>query len=128
VLLDHTVGPVSLGRTSAATESALTFTTYMRRFTQCLTTLAAVGAPGPDSVARMRRIAARLDAIAASLLSTHHTSPSSEPWLLRLGPSPFSPTGDLAEQMLQRMERQAGVLERAAATLQPGGPSLTVSS
>jgi len=43
---------LALSRRSAAnsrlqTESALAFTTYVRRFTQCLTTLAAVGRPPP---------------------------------------------------------------------------------
>ncbi len=99
-------------------ESALAFTTYIRRFTQCLTTLAAVGAPTSTDDARLVNLATRLDAIAAALTGAPLPSEPepSKPWALNPKPSPSS---SLAEQMLQRMERQVGVLERATAVLAP---------
>jgi uncharacterized membrane protein YccC len=103
-------------------ESALAFTTYIRRFTQCLTTLAAVGAPTStdEAAAHLTDLASRLDAMATCL--TCEPLPSkpgpSKPWALDPKPSPTSSTS-LADQMLQRMERQTGVLERATATLAP---------
>jgi uncharacterized membrane protein YccC len=107
-------------------ESALAFTTYIRRFTQCLTTLAAVATPGSvdQAIARLTDLTARLDAIAANLTGAPLPSEPepSKPWALKPKPSPSS---SLAEQMLQRMERQAGVLERATAILAPSaGPSV----
>ena len=67
-LLDPLPGSLHIGRRIApATENALTFTTYTRRFTQCVTTLAAVGSPTLDTVARINRLIVRLDAISAHL-------------------------------------------------------------
>jgi uncharacterized membrane protein YccC len=102
------------------TESALSFTTYVRRFTQCLTTLAFVGTPDPRTIARLNQLNHRLAAICASL---DHTSdcaattappPTLDPIIAVIDPD------SLAEQMLQRMERQATVLERAAFTIVSG--------
>jgi len=128
VMLDPAAVSLPFGRraasqTPALAESALTFTTYIRRFTQCLTTLAAVGAPTPDTVARLNRLITRLDAITARLTSDTSanatgSAPASEAPALESEPTThFDPASPLAEQMLQRMERQAGVLERAAAAI-----------
>jgi uncharacterized membrane protein YccC len=105
--------------TVPATESALTFTTYIRRFTQCLTTLAAVGVPTPDMVTRLNRLVCRLDESVALLRQSFTTSvPERETSAADSRElAHFEPSSSLAEQMLQRMERQAGVLERAAAAV-----------
>jgi uncharacterized membrane protein YccC len=119
-LLDQAVGPVSLGRRAPAAESALAFTTYTRRFTQCLTTLASVGKPTSATIARLNKLIVRLDAIASTLTTpTQQPVSPAGPWALNPGPSSFDPASPLAEQMLQRMERQAGVLERATGALHP---------
>lgn len=112
------LGPAQ--RTAVETENALAFTTYIRRFTQCLTTLSSVGTPNAGTVARVNSLGERLNAICATL---DHKSPCA-------GTSPSEPQHDfpttsldptsLAEQMLQRMERQAYVLERAAAAITAG--------
>jgi uncharacterized membrane protein YccC len=131
--LPHTLafGNHAVTEAPSQTQSALTFTTYTRRFTQCLTTLAAVGTPSPSTLARIEHLIARLDAIAADLVaaeSLHRTvaTPSTldqEQEIPNPGPeadpetTPYDPTGSLAEQMLQRMERQAGVLERASTAI-----------
>ena len=112
--LGYTPGP------APATESALTFTTYVRRFTQCLTTLAFVGTPDARTVARLGILNHRLTTLCARLDSKSNcaASPTSAP-----APPPYPATPididptSLAEQMLQRMERQLGVLERAAANI-----------
>jgi len=107
-------------RHALETENSLAFTTYTRRFTQCLTTLSSVGTPNATTVARLNSLNQRLSLICAVLdhqsdcaATSHHE------------PSPTSPTSaldptSLAEQMLQRMERQAHVLERAAAAIAAG--------
>jgi uncharacterized membrane protein YccC len=97
------------------TESALAFTTYIRRFTQCLTTLAVMGSSDPTTIDRIASLTNRLSAIASTLTA----AAPSEPSTLDPKPAPSNPDPSLAEQMLQRMERQAGVLERAAAALHP---------
>jgi uncharacterized membrane protein YccC len=100
------------------TESALTFTTFIRRFTQCLTTLAFVGTPDARTMGRLHQLNHRLAAICALLDHTSDcaaTAPSPPP-ALDLATAAIDPDS-LAEQMLQRMERQATVLERAASSL-----------
>ena len=134
VFLDPVPSSLHLGRRTAPdapnqTESALTFTTYTRRFTQCLTTLAAVGAPTPTTVARINRLIIRLDAIGATLIAAESpqatgviqiqgpSTANPDPELTAPEPTHYDPTDSLAEQMLQRMERQTGVLERATAAI-----------
>ncbi|GAC1427978.1 MAG: hypothetical protein NVSMB62_25930 [Acidobacteriaceae bacterium] len=107
--------PSALSRgqgSSPLNESALTFTTYVRRFTQCLTVLAASEQLDPERIARVRVLALRMEEMARRL-SAQSVSRKTEEW-----PSPvthYNSATTLAEQMLQRMERQAGVLERTAA-------------
>jgi uncharacterized membrane protein YccC len=99
----------------ADADAALKFTTYVRRFTQCITTLAAAGVPTPRNMARVRSLMARLDGLTAMLAGetstgqAHRTGGHTDPV------AGDDATATLAEQMLQRMERQAGILERAAA-------------
>ena len=112
------LGPAQ--RHALETENALAFTTYIRRFTQCLTTLSSVGTPNATTVARLNSLNQRLSVICAVLdhqsdcAATSHHKPSPT-----AASSALDPTS-LAEQMLQRMERQAHVLERAAAAIAAG--------
>jgi uncharacterized membrane protein YccC len=146
-LLDPGLPSLASRHAAVETESALTFTTFIRRFTQCLTTLAAVGAPTPAAVSRLTSLITRLDAIAA-FLGQESPAALQAPYDPTYSPpdathpnepdAHFNPAGTLAEQMLQRMERQASVLERAASTMvthsspqtatTPGAPLFTASS
>jgi hypothetical protein len=106
---------------SPQTESALTFATYVRRFVACVTTLASIGIPDARTVSRMHAVMGRLDAVASALARESNTNPCSPPDVITTqpahrGPILVNPSG-LAEQMLQRMERQAEVLERATAAI-----------
>ena len=119
VLLEPTLPVLATnGNPAPTTESALTFTTYVRRFTQCLTTLAFVGTPDARTISRLDLLHCRLTALCALLDHTSDcsASPATTPAPL---PEPTTPTdpNSLAEQMLQRMERQLGVLERSATSI-----------
>jgi uncharacterized membrane protein YccC len=87
---------------------ALTFATYLRRLTQSVTTLAVVGRPTPLTGARLRRAAARMDAVAAGTGTA-----------MRLEENPTAGLAlvNVAEEQMQRVERQVGILEKAAAGL-----------
>jgi uncharacterized membrane protein YccC len=125
IMLEPTLPGLASSR-APSTESALTFTTYIRRYTQCLTTLAFVGSPAPRSVARLEQLNQRLAAVcatldrksecAASTTSNTPSMPMPHPGMDGMDEPSLDPNS-LAEQMLQRMERQAGVLERAAAAI-----------
>ncbi len=111
---------------SAQTENALTFATYIRRFVACLTTLASVGSSDQRTVARLNTLSQRLDAMGASLALEANAAPCSgapekEPYPAIAGPILVNPSS-LGEQMLQRMERQLGVLERATAAIVSSEP------
>lgn len=83
---------------AALAEQALVITTFLRRLTQSLTTLAPLGQHTPALAIRLQTLAARLEGSS---------------------PTPV-PTGAIAPEIgerLQSIERQAGVLQRALATL-----------
>jgi uncharacterized membrane protein YccC len=90
-------------------EQALTFTTYLRRLTQSITTLALFVRDTPANLARLETVVNRLDRIANSeALIEERVADfnSARPVLV-----------DVAEDQIQRMERQSFVLERTAAAL-----------
>jgi hypothetical protein len=60
----------------------------------------------------MEAVAARLDRVSSALLGDGELQPINDPANAMTGDS-----GSVAEQQMRRMERQAGVLERAAAEL-----------
>jgi uncharacterized membrane protein YccC len=111
---------------SPQTESALTFATYVRRFVACVTTLASVGSPDDRTVARLKGVSERLDALGGTLAFESNTSPCGTPE--QIPPEPTHPgpvlvnPSSLAEQMLQRMERQVEILERATASIVTNKP------
>jgi uncharacterized membrane protein YccC len=93
-------------------EEALTFTTYLRRLTQTITTLALVGRPTAATLRRVTFIGQRLGHISSRSTLPVSAIPS-EAEEEAAGPVRV----DVAEEQLQRMERQARVLERSAAAL-----------
>jgi uncharacterized membrane protein YccC len=109
--VDRILQEPSLGRRNDAETQlrtdALTFVTYMRRLTQSITTLALVGADSPGARRRLTPIARRLDLIAQGTPSD--SAEPSEPETDRTFRI------DVAEEQIQRIERQTAVLERAAA-------------
>jgi hypothetical protein len=91
-------------RAAQLSSSALTFTTFARRLTQTITTVAAIGTPTPSAVENITQLATRLDNVSAALEA--HTLP----------PSPIS-TDSAPDEQLIRIERQVSVLERTAVEL-----------
>jgi uncharacterized membrane protein YccC len=99
----------------SAKDLALSFTTYSRRFAQCVTTLASAGGSTVATVTRLTELTGRLDTVAQTLAGSSPAGvkiPASAP---ASGSPELDGGSSLAEQMLQRMERQTGVLERVAA-------------
>ena len=109
--LDRLMLEPRVGRASRW-EEALTFVTYLRRLTWAVTTLAVVGTRSSSSVERMEAVAARLDRVNSALIGGGEVQPVDDP-ATAMG----TDNGSMAEQQMRRMERQVGVLERAAAAL-----------
>jgi uncharacterized membrane protein YccC len=87
---------------------ALTFATYLRRLTQSITTLAVVGRPTPLAQTRLDAVADRMERIAHG-----ETAEAVE----EANPTAGLSLVNVAEEQMQRVERQVGILERAAAGL-----------
>jgi uncharacterized membrane protein YccC len=112
-LLEHAL-PLNPERASTErlNAAALTFTAYLRRMTQSITTFAAVGEPTVPNEALLENFAWRLHEVAQALTAntpprTNHQSSS----LLEHQPN------TLSGQQLRRIERQISVLERTATDL-----------
>jgi hypothetical protein len=93
-------------RAGQLSRAALTFTTFVRRLTQTITTVAAIGTPTASAVEKISQLAARLDAVSEALEA--HTLPTPPPDAA--DPSPL-------DEQLIRIERQVSVLERTAVEL-----------
>lgn len=101
-------------------EEALTFVTYLRRMTRAVTTLAVVGDPGAEMRRRTARVAERLEALGKGLhavLDEHEGAVRSVNAAAETAQPSASAVETPAEVQLRRLERQSGVLERAAAAL-----------
>ncbi len=87
---------------------ALTFATYLRRLTQSITTLAVVGKPTPLTQTRLERVAERMERIANTdgAAAVEEANPAAGLALV-----------NVAEEQMQRVERQVGILEKAASGL-----------
>jgi uncharacterized membrane protein YccC len=108
--LDRLMLEPRVGRASKW-EEALTFVTYLRRLMRTVTTLAVVGAGGNSrEVGRLEVVAGKLDRLAAALLEGGEVRASEDS-------ATSADAGSVAEQQLRRLERQVGVLERAATVL-----------
>jgi uncharacterized membrane protein YccC len=114
--LDRMMLEPSLGRRSSEGKdvktTALTFVTYLRRMTRSVTTLEGVGMGHETAVRQVEAVAVRLEAVSAGLLGSAEVV---------VAHSANDVAGDgtvgVAEQQIRRMERQVGVMERAAAEL-----------
>jgi hypothetical protein len=93
-------------------QNALTFTTYIRRLSQSITTLVTIGADPPELVDRIAAPASRLDRVSSVLTKRHATSE-----LLPESVELISLRLNLAEQQMPRIEQQVRILERAAANI-----------
>lgn len=109
---------------SPQTESALTFATYNRRFVACATTLVSAGNADPRTISRLNLVTQKLDSLGVELARESNTDPCNTPLgapqAISRGPVLVNPSS-LAEQMLQRMERQTEVLGRATAAIVSNG-------
>lgn len=85
---------------------ALTFATYLRRLTQSITTLAVVGRPTPLTRTRLERAAERMERIARG---------DGTEGIEEANATPALALANVAEEQMQRVERQVGILEKAAA-------------
>ncbi len=97
--------------------TALTLVTYLRRLTRSVTTLEGVGTAEDATVQRVKVVADRLEAV-SKILSGSGSIANPAAVDLAISGSASSPqtsmAGNVAEQQIRRMERQAGVVERAA--------------
>ena len=109
-LLEHAIPLRATPAHERLNHDALTFTTYLRRLTQSITTLAVLGAESPQLAARVGELAHHLDAVSDSL-ADHRPAGA-----LDRAPSASDDTS-LVDRQLARLERQVGVLERAAADI-----------
>jgi len=101
-------------RAAQLNRSALTFTTFLRRLTQTITTVAAIGTPTPSAVDNISHLAERLDAVAKALEA--HTLPT-----------PATTNASPPDEQLVRIERQVSVLERTAVELATALPPATLA-
>ena len=108
--LDRLMLEPRVGRASRW-EEALTFVTFLRRLTRAVTTLSVVGVGNPRSVEKMEAVATRLERVSAALVNGGEVRPVEDVATATVD------DGSVAEQQMRRMERQVGVLERAAAAL-----------
>jgi uncharacterized membrane protein YccC len=93
-------------------QDALTFTTYIRRLSQSITTLVTIGGNSPELAGEVAALAARLDTVSAVLTERNAQSRPFD------GAAPLiSPHPSLAEQQMIRIQHQVNVLERAAADI-----------
>ena len=87
---------------------ALTFATYLRRLTQSITTLAVVGRPTPLTHFRLTRVAERMEQISVGDEASAEEEANPTAGLALI---------NVAEEQMQRVERQVGILERVGAGL-----------
>ena len=106
-------------KTSAGTEHALAFTTYLRRLTQTVTALAALGRPKKSTPGKPTP-AARMEALAVRLEVLPSRAPVARPTPTLTLIRTTDPL-DVAELQMQRIERQVTVLERAAEAMAIAG-------
>lgn len=91
---------------------ALTFVTYLRRLMRVATTLTIVGSGGARTKSRVALLVERMEAMGAALMGESAMTVAAS------SPGEEEAAGSsVEEQQMRRMERQVGVLERAAAEL-----------
>lgn len=92
-------------------QNALTFTTYIRRLSQSITTLVTIGigADSPEIAGHVAALAVRLDRVSTVLMGKDATSELSSECVEMI-----SPGSNLAERQMLRIEQQVTILERVA--------------
>ncbi len=112
-LLEHSIPLRSTPAHERLNQDALTFTTYLRRLTQSITTLAVLGngSDAPQLSTAVSTLARRLDDLSIGLAEPGHTVP------LHPEAETLPAASTLAAQQLARMTRQIGVLESTAAAI-----------
>jgi uncharacterized membrane protein YccC len=115
LLLEPDIGWRRPDRSGSEWESALTFVTYLQRLARAVTTLAVVGTASESAVPRVEAVISRLDEL-SRLMVANETIKASD--IMVPAASVLYTESNIAEQQLRRMERQVGVMERAAASLQ----------
>jgi len=111
--LDRMMRDPTFGRKSAQADiqaEALTFVTYLRRLMRVATALTTVGSGQEGTIRRARAVTARLEAVAAALEGKGSMDAAPAGLEAETGSS-------VEDQHMRRLERQVGVLERAAAEL-----------
>jgi uncharacterized membrane protein YccC len=88
--------------------TALTFVTYLRRMTRSVTTLGGLEAEDASAMTRVEAVAMRLEAVGALLLDGGPVV------VVDAKPVSTESKGGIAEELVRRIERQAGVMEQAA--------------
>jgi hypothetical protein len=91
--------------------TALTFVTYLRRLTRSVTTLGGLEVGDASAVKRVEVVAVRLEAVSTVLLDGGALAVANDK------SASGESTGGIVEEMVRRRERQAGVMERAAAEI-----------
>jgi len=113
--LDRMMLEPGFGRKSTSGDiqaEALTFVTYLRRLMRVATTLTIVGSGGERTAARVAAIVDRMEAMGSALMGEGAAAVAAS------SPAEIEAAGStVEEQQMRRMERQVGVLERAAAEL-----------
>jgi len=108
-LLEHSIPLRSTAAQDRFNHDALTFTTYIRRLTQSITTLAVIATDYEQFAPTVTGLASRLDTVSTTLAKP---TPDNPP--LPEVPLTSRPNSTLADQQLTRIERQVAVLEHAA--------------
>ena len=98
---------------------ALTFVTYLRRLLRAATTLASVGMADDHVHKRLEQLALRLDVMSAALVAGGSFVPA--PTHATAQARAKAAAVEVGAQQMQRMERQVGILERAAVALRGTG-------
>lgn len=96
-------------RTTQLNSAALTFTTYLRRLTQTITTIAAIGRADRRTSEVLNSYTARLKDVSQALTTGNAFAPPSN--------NDDLTSEILPSEQLRRIERQVSVLERTAAEL-----------
>jgi uncharacterized membrane protein YccC len=118
--LDRMMLEPGFGRKAASGDlqaEALAFVTYLRRLMRVATTLTAIGRGSDAAIERIAALTARLDAMAVAL---QRDGSALVDGVSVVSTSAIGMDSDASveEQQMRRMERQVGVLERAAVGIQ----------
>ena len=113
--LDRIMLEPGFGRKAAEADlqaEALTFVTYLRRLMRVATTLTIVGSGSDPTVRRVTAMVERMETLGAALMGQQAAIAAA----FTRGQEELAGSS-VEEQQMRRMERQVGVLERAAAEL-----------